>query len=615
MRRLTVPTTLAALITIGLIGILFLGACERDDNTNSPATTSTADTPPEETAAVEELPVETPGSNSELISHTPCNVNLLVNDILNADTIPSDTDFAASNSGYFASQLLISGRTSAVSDTISLDGTLKPLATLSFPDPDLITETITIGLVEYVPTNGVDLFAKAVEINAQADADDLFVRAEPNYLFSTPQRFDTSGFPGSPGIEGSPGSPGIEGSGGGSNPISDALDLPQFQSQWAFTSVVPFDSSYLDPTRASGLTNLTSPTVDLVLFDSSPLTTGAYHNNALCVHALLEASGATLSDPHFADSHGIFAASLAGPLAHEGTIQLVQVLKADDSGALHGDLFTLLGSIQLYDQKIGADRQARMLDLFGSSDIAHTVINLSLGFTFNPTAPDNQGVMNSVRTFNDALPDYLNSDHASEDLEMPVVSLRVMLERLDSAGYVIVAAAGNDGLPLPQTPAAYPEVIGVEAFNSEGQLSCFSNHGNVSAPGGGSVTEEEAALCDLDLTLTQCAAGDNCAEAITGHVWSLSALDDKLGYWVGTSFAAPFVSGLAQSVAEYGVFAYTQDTSVGYPLTTAEVRTAVYCTANNNPQANPNPAAADPSANLIVPDRLEDCVNSVFAAR
>ncbi|MHA1979384.1 MAG: S8 family serine peptidase, partial [Candidatus Hodarchaeales archaeon] len=51
---------------------------------------------------------------------------------------------------------------------------------------------------------------------------------------------------------------------------------------------------------------------------------------------------------------------------------------------------------------------------------------------------------------------------------------------------VVIAAAGNDGLPFSHYPAAYPEVISVSATDSNDNLAYFSNYGDsieVSAPG------------------------------------------------------------------------------------------------------------------------------------
>jgi len=53
-------------------------------------------------------------------------------------------------------------------------------------------------------------------------------------------------------------------------------------------------------------------------------------------------------------------------------------------------------------------------------------------------------------------------------------------------GVVLIAAMGNDGVPDPSYPAAYPEVIGVAANDETTETASFSNYGghtSISAPG------------------------------------------------------------------------------------------------------------------------------------
>ncbi len=646
MNRLTRRSALPVML-VTLFLLVLLTACGPEP-TPTPTPTvvgQTTDTPVVESTAIREEQPEaeepsegTAAPSSETIQHTPCVEDFGSAGIVGPETIQGASDFAGSVTGYFVNQLLITGVGNDIDAILAQHPSVSPISTMGFIDPEL-NVTVTIGLYKYEPENGQDVIAEAAAINADADAAQVFVRAEPNYVLSSPQRrFDIAGAPGSPGIEGAPGSPGIEGAAGAS-PALTALNLMQFRDQWAFADVGAFDLSYLDSSNRQTL--LTPPGIDLAVFDSSPLPSGAYYDDGLCVYALISENVPAEGLPplQFADNHGLFVASLAGPMAHEGNIHLVQVLKADQDGALQGDLFTLLGSMHAYDEQIGAARQAMMVDLFGNPDIAHTIINLSLGFTFNPAAESNAPVINSVRSDNNtALPEYLTTDFNEGEggqfaIELPVVSLRVMQERLDAAGYVVVAAAGNDGLELPQTPAAFPEVIGVEALAVEGERACFSNRGNISAPGGGPPSiappgdnDPFTPLTQIDLDemcwppgqavagqhpidLTGCLTNPSCQEAITGHVWSLTtaAGGNGLGYWVGTSFATPLVSGLAQSVAEFGL-------SNGYNLTTAEVRQAVYCTASGTLNIV-NPLAWEDTAGRIDSADMESCVEDVVAAR
>ena len=77
--------------------------------------------------------------------------------------------------------------------------------------------------------------------------------------------------------------------------------------------------------------------------------------------------------------------------------------------------------------------------------------------------------------------------------------------------------------------------------------SCYSNTGEVGAPGGdGGI----APNCEPQLQL--CNASEPCDYGLVSLV---SARSDTVGfaYWVGSSFAAPLVSGVAADALEGGV--------------------------------------------------------------
>jgi subtilisin family serine protease len=107
-------------------------------------------------------------------------------------------------------------------------------------------------------------------------------------------------------------------------------------------------------------------------------------------------------------------------------------------------------------------------------------------------------------------------------------------------GALVVAAAGNDNLPMPFYPAVYDGVVGVAATDDADQKAGFSNYGShvdVAAPG-----------VDIHSTLLQPAA---------------------YGEKSGTSMATPMVSGLAAliwtrypSVTASQVAAAIQDSAV-----------------------------------------------------
>jgi subtilisin family serine protease len=143
-------------------------------------------------------------------------------------------------------------------------------------------------------------------------------------------------------------------------------------------------------------------------------------------------------------------------------------------------------------------------------------------------------------------------------LKGEIVSLCETLHDASGQGAVIVAAAGNEhngeGEPPPaQLPAAYDFVLAAEASNEEGKRACFSNRGDVRAPGGegGPVGQDGCASvvhkCSADCT-------EKCSDGVIGPVLfppnGNAYWPTHYGYWSGTSFSAPLVSGLAALVLE-----------------------------------------------------------------
>ncbi len=203
--------------------------------------------------------------------------------------------------------------------------------------------------------------------------------------------------------------------------------------------------------------------------------------------------------------HGLFAAGLVHAVAPDSSIHLVRVL--NDYGC--GDLWTLTSAVNEF-----AAQQAQQ----GRLD--HVVLNFSLGV------------------------------HQPRDLDKlgwppEIVSLDQALHNASSRGAVLVAASGNDSYasraPRPmQLPADWPYVIGVAASSQTPQRACYSNLGDVTAPGAdgrlsaGDACEPQAHRCDP--------ADAGCPLGLVSL-----ATQSKTGYrfWVGTSFAAPLVSGQA----------------------------------------------------------------------
>ncbi|MCC9311398.1 type VII secretion-associated serine protease mycosin [Kitasatospora sp. RB6PN24] len=93
--------------------------------------------------------------------------------------------------------------------------------------------------------------------------------------------------------------------------------------------------------------------------------------------------------------------------------------------------------------------------------------------------------------------------------------LKAAIDKAERAGAVVVAASGNDGQEAPTYPAAYPTVLAVGASDRNNERAPFSQYGDfvkVAAPG-------------VDM-LSTVPGGGQCVDN-------------------GTSFAAPYVSGVA----------------------------------------------------------------------
>lgn len=305
----------------------------------------------------------------------------------------------------------------------------------------------------------------------------------------------------------------------------------------------PLERQMGNPTRAAGVgsPDVTITDIPVQDYDACP--------------GLDRYSGQEISQD--ISSHGLFVASLAHAVAPQSKIHLMRVLENDGCG----DLMTILRGMEKTSNELSN------LDVSFDESLAGTVVNLSLGIH----RPDNACSEDEPEcTY--ALPD-------------SVTSLQAMVQRLNDQGAVVVAAAGNDSWDIatpaesprdPEIPASDPSVLSVVGSTYEQTRGCYSNQGIVAAPGGNGVNlttrsieagrslslfDGEVATCvvpgRLDSSNAYWCESVNENDCLIGFAYGM---DEKIGkpgfqyvYWVGTSFAAPLVSGTAALMLDSGM--------------------------------------------------------------
>lgn len=314
-----------------------------------------------------------------------------------------------------------------------------------------------------------------------------------------------------------------------------------FWRQWAFQSggVGLYDQTYQRalPNTADGSGS------KVVLFDTAPYTTAGYHNETrqrlsmnLCVDLVpLPLIEAPADKSGYMRDHGLFGSGLTFAVAPQNELHLVRVL--DDNAV--GDLYSLAAGIDGFNQS--------MLPKNGGT-LQRVVYNFSLGL--KPlTSEVPTEIIDMTRKLLEVMPPAERPELVDG---LPLLSLEIPLRTAYNMGAVVIASAGNDsaGLRSPaaeNVPAAYSFALGVQSTNMKQAKSCYSNVGEIGAPGGdGGI----APNCEPQLQL--CNAAEPCDYGLVSLV-SLKSNTVGFAYWVGSSFAAPLVSGVAADALENGV--------------------------------------------------------------
>jgi hypothetical protein len=302
------------------------------------------------------------------------------------------------------------------------------------------------------------------EIDSKAGNKEIF--ADPNYLTRlADSTSDPCALPGDAG-----GSGGRPFGGPGLADPQKAKDA--FMRQWAFGS---------DGINFSSLDRqFTGRGVRVGVFDTSP-----YRISFPFVKRTGEALPSPLWFPNWdaggrtmVSNHGLFVAELIYAMAPNSRVQLIRVLNEDGCG----ELWVLNKGLEDYKSRMSA----------WTESLDKTVINMSLGIRL--PEDDNTG---SEQAPGNATPE-ANVEPEQEELEKlaeeRVDTLQKLIDEADRMGAIIIAAAGNssdrtNGSPNKiirdmEVPASYDNVYGVTATNPAKEPSCYSNTGDIAAPGG-----------------------------------------------------------------------------------------------------------------------------------
>jgi hypothetical protein len=323
----------------------------------------------------------------------------------------------------------------------------------------------------------------------------------------------------------------------------------RFEGQWAFTTQYGIDLLTGTP-LARTVSSEGQPTTHVAIFDTSPYQRPGLRTIAIGVPGVAASRVMLLDVIHYAlpslrlehgheelidvGSHGLFVAGLVHAVAPGVSIELVKMM--NEQG--RGHEFWVLEALTLYLDNALNNRRT----------LKGTVVNLSLGVHPPPMSTLPVTLTAQIdgflsRTGYPALPTGAP----------PVFALRRLLSAAYDSGAAIVASAGNDSngvtLRLMQEPAIYPFVIGAVGSNRDGFRSCFSNpgydRGDVAVPGG----DGESSSCNplVIRDPAKCSAS-NCPYALISVILTNTTPGSEqyeFAFWLGTSFAAPLVSGIA----------------------------------------------------------------------
>lgn len=269
----------------------------------------------------------------------------------------------------------------------------------------------------------------------------------------------------------------------------------------------------------SPLTETTGVDVGVYLFDTSPYTSALPIFARTIITKPIRVAHPVLIPPQpnmpfvpIVDiaSHGTFVATPIVTLAPDSAVTLVRILNNDGLGTQ-------------FNFALGVDWAIRDA-LLNGNDWNGTIFNYSLGI----------------------------EDEANDQAQ---TAMQRILDIVDNLDIVQVAAAGNESahaaMPLPMNlPAAHPAVMGVTAITQENMIACYANSG--ASPTGGFAARGGGAprgvpSCNPTAFVHDC---QTIGRIGCLHGWDPTS-PTNYSYGIGTSFAAPHITGFAAQLIEH----------------------------------------------------------------
>jgi hypothetical protein len=372
---------------------------------------------------------------------------------------------------------------------------------------------------------------------AEAAAQIQLLAASPNWLGSASQQIGTTGGPGADPVLVDP--PQISASGNTPSPWSYTIPPELLPSAEASTAADrPVTVAILDTAprlsdieqahqRWVGQAETPHPLLEQLCGPAGAFAVGP--NERLEVTpAPIDIQAWVDADLHdhcyVMSDHGLFIAGIVASIAPQAHLHLIEVLNPYGAGSLESLLQGL---------RIAIERHL-------SDPTAALVINCSL--MINSPAANREAIWRQSQRCSDIV------SLTEEQVRRMNRQLEYVLEFAKSLGNAaVIAAAGNDGTqryhgPPARFPAAYPQVVGVGALDTNDTLALYSNTSDKPASqglaifGGNVASNQSGAL-----------AADPSKGVLGVYI---GAPPDKLpnqsgwARWAGTSFATPVVSAL-----------------------------------------------------------------------